>query len=224
MVVKHHASGSSGNAIQVDDVLIDAGVKVHDHYKLVLLTHAHIDHIRHLVHALEIAEGFYTTRPILKSLGSKVVKWSERKYNILWRLINEKLIEKPDYIEAFELNHDIPCVGYKVNDYVHITDTGAFEIPDSIRNQRFYTIESNYDDVELDLSGRPIELIERIKATHMSNEQAIALAEQLGAKEVMFVHLSQETNSPDLAQLTHDIINPDIKKHYPTKPEVLKIT
>ena len=218
MVITHHASGSSGNAIQVDNVLIDAGVKVNAHYDLVLLTHAHTDHIKNLPYALVNAKSFYTTPEILKSLESKVVKWTKNKYNILWEQINSKLLkELPPHIQAFPLNHDIECVGYMIGDYVHITDTGTFDIPKQIIGKKFYTIESNYDEVELDLSQRPIELIERIKQTHMSNEQAIDLAIQLKAKEVMFVHLSTETNSPSLAHITHDLIAPHIKKHYPSK-------
>ena len=216
MVITHHTSGSSGNAIQVDNVLIDAGIKVNAHYDLVLLTHAHIDHIKELPYALTNAKHFYTTPEVLKSLEEKVVKWTKNKYNVLWEQINDKLIDRPDYIEVFKLNHDIPCVGYMINDYVHITDTGTFEIPQNIIGKRFYTIESNYDLIELETSQRPLELIERIKQTHLSNEESIALAETLKAKEVMFVHLSDQTNSPQLAQITHDLINDTIVKHYPT--------
>lgn len=223
MKIVHHASGSSGNAVSVDDILIDAGVKTDKNYKLLLLTHAHIDHIRYLRATLERVEGFYTTPQVLDSLEGKVVKKSERQYNIIRGIIDEKLIEKPDYIETFDLVHDIPCVGFKIKDYVHITDTGVFDPPDFIYNQRFYTIESNYDPVELELSGRPLELIERIKETHMSNEEAIAFATQLKAPEVMFVHLSDQTNSPQLAKVSHDLVNPDIKTHYPTDYETFTI-
>jgi ribonuclease BN (tRNA processing enzyme) len=156
---------------------------------------------------------------VLQSIYDKTVKWAEKKQIELHEQITDKLIDKEalkEYdIEWFNLTHDVPCVGYRIKDYVHISDTGAFNIPDSIRNQRFYTIESNYDETELELSGRPLELIDRIKATHLSNEQAIALAQELNAKEVMFVHLSDETNSHDLAQITHDLIAPKIIKHYP---------
>lgn len=215
MEVVHHASGSSGNAVSVDDILIDAGVKTEENYRLLLLTHAHIDHIRYLRDTLERVEGFYTTPEVLNSLEGKISKKSEKQYNLIKSLIDEKLIEKPDNIEVFDLVHDIPCVGYKIDDYVHITDTGVFDPPDFIYNQRFYTIESNYDPVELEISGRPLELIERIKETHMSNEEAIEFATMLKAPEVMFVHLSEETNSPQLAKVSHDLVNPEMVKHYP---------
>lgn len=223
MEITHHASGSSGNAVSVDDILIDAGVKTDGNYTLLLLTHAHIDHIRYLRATLERVEGFYTTPHVLKSLEGKVVKYSKTQYNIIRGLIDEKLIEKPDYIETFDLVHDIPCVGYKIHNYVHMTDTGVFDPPDFIYHQRFYTIESNYDPVELDLSGRPLELIERIKKTHMSNEQAIAFATKLQAPEVMFVHLSDQTNSPQLAKISHDLVNPKIKTHYPTDFQIYEV-
>ena len=219
MKVIHYASGSSGNTIQVDNVLIDCGVKIDGDYELLLITHAHIDHIRHITHSLGSTTHFYAPPMVLQSIYDKTVKWAEKKQIELHEQITDKLIDKEalkEYdIEWFNLTHDVPCVGYRIKDYVHITDTGAFDIPESIRKQSFYTIESNYDETELELSGRPLELIDRIKATHLSNEQAIALAQELNAKEVMFVHLSDETNSHDLAQITHDLIAPKIIKHYP---------
>jgi ribonuclease BN (tRNA processing enzyme) len=224
MKVIHHASGSSGNAFHIDRIQIDSGVKTEEETDLLLITHAHIDHIRYITDSLGATTHFYTTPMILQSIYDKIAKWAVKKQNTTQELILEKLIDEETLQEtydcqAFELNHDVPCVGYRIKDYVHISDTGAFNIPDSIRNQRFYTIESNYDETELELSGRPLELIDRIKATHLSNEQAIALAQELNAKEVMFVHLSDETNSHDLAQITHEIEAPKIKKHYPKGKE-----
>lgn len=219
MKVTHYASGSSGNAIQVDNVLIDCGVKVDGEYDLLLITHAHIDHIRHITHSLGSTKHFYAPPMILQSIYDKTSKWAENKQITLHEQIAEKLIDEEQLkeydIEWFNLTHDVPCVGYRIKDYVHITDTGSFEIPEFIRNQRFYTIESNYDETELEMSGRPLELIERIKDTHLSNEQSIELAMELNAKEVMFVHLSDETNSHDLARITHEIEAPELKKYYP---------
>jgi len=220
MKVTHHASGSLSNAFEIDNIQIDAGVKIDSNADLLLITHAHIDHIRHITHSLGSVRHFYTSPMVLQSIYEKMAKWAESKRNKTHELILEKLIDEETLKEtydcqAFELNHDVPCVGYHIGSYVHISDTGEFDIPDSIRKQSFYTIESNYDETELELSGRPLELIDRIKATHLSNEEAIALAINLYAKEVMFVHLSDETNSHDLAKITHDMIAPNIKKHYP---------
>jgi len=224
MKVIHHASGSSGNAYHIDRIQIDSGVKVDEETDLLLITHAHIDHIRHITHSLGATRHFYTTPMILQCIYDKMARWPDKKRNtthdfILEKLIGEETLQETYDCQAFELNHDVPCVGYQIKDYVHISDTGSFDIPASIRNQRFYTIESNYDETELELSGRPLELIERIKATHLSNEQAIELAQELNAKEVMFVHLSDETNSHDLAQITHEMEAPHIKKHYPKGKE-----
>jgi len=223
MKIIHHASGSSGNAIQVDNVLIDAGVKTDEHYDTLLITHSHIDHIKHLKHALEHCKRFYTTDRVLTSLKDKMQRWGEKNRNAAIELI-EKKFAKPDYIETFELTHDVPCVGYVIKDeYVHITDTGLFDIPESIKNKAFYTIESNYDPEELMASDRAIELIDRIKATHLSNKQSANLAKELGATEVMFVHLSSETNHPDLAKAEHELIAPEIKKHYPYEKEIILV-
>ena len=46
------ATGSTGNAVKINDILIDCGVSfkklkdVYKHIKLVLLTHEHSDHFR----------------------------------------------------------------------------------------------------------------------------------------------------------------------------------
>ena len=220
MTITHYGSGSKGNAIQVDNVLIDAGLKVDSDAEWLVITHAHIDHIRHITHHIERVKHFYASSDVLQSIYNKTVKWSNKRQNTLYDNIESKLTELPTWIKDFELNHDIPCVGYMINDYVHITDTGKFEIPDFIRHKGFYTIESNYDDVELDLSGRPLELIERIRKTHLSNEQAIQLAVELGANQVMFVHLSDETNSPQLAEITHTLFAPNTLKKYPFGEEI----
>lgn len=214
MKIIHHASGSSGNAIQVDRTLIDAGVKVDGEFDLLLITHAHIDHIRHITDLIQRSRHFYTPQAVLWSIYEKTLKWSKKRKNILYREIADKLLDDGE-VEYFELKHDIPCVGYVIGDYVHITDTGVFDISRVPKGKKFYTIESNYDDVELDLSGRPLELIDRIRQTHMSNEQAIQLAYDLEANEVMFVHLSDETNSESLAKVTHNLLAPQIIKHYP---------
>ena len=215
MEVKHYAAGSSGNAIQVDNILIDAGVKVNAEFDTLLITHSHIDHIKHFKHALERCETFYTTKDVLTSIKDKMQRWGKKARETTESLIQQKY-KKPENVETFELKHDVPCTGYIINnEYVHITDTGVFEIPEEIKNKKFYTIESNYDEEELLTSERPLELIERIKQTHMSNKESINLAKELGATEVMFVHLSNETNHPDLAKVEHDIIEPGITKHYP---------
>ncbi len=218
MKITHHASGSSGNAIQVDDVLIDAGVKVDGEFELLLITHAHIDHIRHITDLIQRSRHFYTPQAVLWSIYEKTLKWSKKRKRTLYREIADKLLDDGE-VETFKLNHDVPCYGYVIGEYVHITDTGQFDVSQVPKGKTFYTIESNYDEVELDLSGRPLDLIDRIKDTHLSNEQSIQLAHELDANEVMFVHLSDETNSPQLAQITHDLLAPQIKKHYPQGEE-----
>lgn len=222
MKITHYASGSSANAIQVDNILIDAGIKVDAEFDTLLITHAHIDHIRHLKHALERCVSFYTTDRVLTSIKEKMQKWGEKNRNETFTLIEEKY-QKPENVESFDLKHDIPCVGYVINnEYVHMSDTGVIDPPDLIKNKTFLTIESNYDLYELETSGRPLDLISRIQETHMSNEESMNLAKQLNPEHVMFVHLSTETNHPDLAKATHDLIEHDFKTYYPEgKIEIL---
>lgn len=215
MKITYYASGSTANAIQVDDILIDAGIKVDTEFDTLLITHAHIDHIRHLKHALERCVSFYTTDRVLTSIKEKMQKWGEKSRNETFTLIEEKY-QKPENVESFDLRHDIPCVGFVINnEYVHMSDTGVTDPPDWIKNKTFLTIESNYDLYELETSGRPLDLITRIQETHMSNEEAMNLAKTLNPKHTMFVHLSKETNHPDLAKATHDLIAHDFETYYP---------
>lgn len=215
MKITHYASGSTANAIQVDNILIDAGIKVDAEFDTLLITHAHIDHIKYLIDALLTCERFYTPERVLTSIKEKMQRWSKNKRNKALALIEEKY-QKPENVKAFDLRHDVPCVGYLINDqYVHMSDTGVIDAPDLLKNKPFLTIESNYDLTELETSGRPLELIERIKDTHMSNEESMKLAKELNPEHVMFVHLSTETNHPDLAKATHDLIEHSFKTYYP---------
>ena len=223
MRITHYASGSAANAIQVDNVLIDAGVKVDAKFDTLLITHAHIDHIRHLKHALERCVTFYTPERVLTSIKEKMQKWGNKSRNEALALMEEKY-QEPERIVAFDLKHDIPCVGYLVHgEYVHMSDTGVIDVPDFIKNKTFLTIESNYDYYELLTSGRSQELIERIQKTHMSNEQALNLAKQINPQAAMFVHLSTETNSPDLAKAAHSLIKHEFETYYPEAEEEILV-
>lgn len=216
MIVTHYASGSQANAVKLDEILIDAGVKIDEDFDTLLITHAHIDHIRHLKHALERCVTFYTPERVLTSIKEKMERWSNKARNETLALMEAKY-QKPNNVESFDLKHDVPCVGYVINEeYVHMTDTGVIAPPQNLKNKTFLTIESNYDLYELETSGRPLDLISRIQETHMSNEEAMKMAVTLNPKHTMFVHLSKETNHPDLAKATHDLIEHGFKTYYPS--------
>lgn len=218
MTITHHASGSSGNAIQIDNTLIDCGIVLPyaDMDYHLLITHAHIDHIKHIEEALTHCTSFYAPTHVIESVEDRVSRWKQGA-NIV-NLMVEKYRENG--AKWFNVKHDIPCVGYDLGDYVHVTDTAWVDnVP---VGRRFYTIESNYDRHELMLTNRTDYIKQRIIATHLSNEEAIRLAMKVGAKEVMFVHLSQEANSAKLAQATHAMFA-SITAHYPKEGDVIEV-
>ena len=153
------ASGSSGNALVLNDVvMIDCGVsfkKLEPYYKklqLVLLTHIHSDHLNKTT-----INRLARERPTLRWgcpewLIVPLAMCGVRKHNID--------ILKMDYkysyfgfsvITPFQLEHDVPNCGYKMSfdspfeTAVYATDTVS--LPD-LPNCDYYFVEANYKDTE----------------------------------------------------------------------------
>lgn len=204
MKVTIHATGSKGNVTQVDDVFIDAGVHIdwaNMPCKTLLITHGHIDHIQAIKLALRKCERFYTPPDVKEYIEERIERWSDGQE--IYELMNKKY-EIPHGITPIPLKHDVPCYGYVIGEYVHLVDTTVPEakIP---TGKTLYGIESNYDEDYLISSNRTYSLKSRIKQTHMSNEEAMQLAEKLQAKYVVFLHQSQETNHPKLVRAEYEM-------------------
>ena len=201
MKITHYGSGSHGNAYLVDKTLIDCGLQI-DYseidFNTVLITHAHIDHIRYLWQVLQKAESWFAPEAVFDNILEKTKRHPKKKQ--LHKMMYDKL--KPS-VPYFDLNHDVPCVGYDFGEYIHLGDTAYPNTSVIPKGKTLYTIESNYDTEMLEATDRPDFLIERIKETHLSNELAWELAQELQAKNVIYVHLSRESNSPKLARATH---------------------
>ena len=119
-------------------------------------------------------------------------------------------------LTVFPLNHDKACVGFAINDYnetyVHIADNGSFwdkNLIEQLSDKEYYNIESNYD-VELTYFDEKRKTILKRRCLsskgHSSNIEAISLTLRLvgeNTKCVMFNHLSEETNSEELAIKWH---------------------
>ena len=189
------ASGSAGNAVIVEDViLIDCGVSfkaLKDYYKdlkLVLLTHIHGDHfnkstIRRLAYE----------RPTLR--------FGCRDY-----LVHDLIccgVDKKN-IDVFDLVHDVPNCGYKlsINDkkYFYATDTCSLDNIEA-KDYDMYFIEGNYEDKD-ELEKRKQKHIEngeysyedRVEKTHLSQIKATEwLMENMGEKsQYIFMHQHKE--------------------------------
>jgi phosphoribosyl 1,2-cyclic phosphodiesterase len=223
------SSGSSGNCYYFanDEIsfLIDAGVgsrtlkkrlgeygKNIEDIKFILITHNHIDHIKHLG---SIADRYsipvYTSELVHNSLVYHFC--TTGRINQHKRVIekNKRLDVLGVGITCFEVPHDSEeNLGFFIeigdNKLTIITDIGR--ITDNVitfcKQSQNVVIESNYDDRMLNTGKYPAMLIERIKGGngHLSNSEAAKAIKTFyhkGLKNIFLCHLSQNNNTPELA-------------------------
>ena len=141
------ASGSRGNAVLIEDVLVDIGVpfKALKEYlynvKYIIIKHIHSDHLR------------LATYKKIKQLFPNIVfiaNWEVASKVEIDYLVNAGYpLTVGEYTFApFELIHDVLCYGYtwEVNDkrIIYATDTHSLKnAPDAKYDYMF--LESNYD-------------------------------------------------------------------------------
>ncbi len=198
-----------------------------DDIKALFVTHEHTDHISGLPNFAP--EKIYTS---FKLNGSHLATYFKTRKNvssdyILNLMNNSHVIDKDNTykignftIETISSNHDatnpLSYIIYADNQkLVLITDTGYIQekVMYKFKDADFIMIESNHDEQMLINSGRPFPLIKRILSSegHLSNSQcgyylADLIAEK--TKEVMFIHLSQDCNTPDCCFNTNmEILN-----------------
>ena len=205
------ASGSTGNAVVIEDIiLIDCGVSfkaLKDYYKdlqLVLFTHIHSDHfnkstIRRLAYE----------RPTLRFgcrdyLVHDLICCGVDKKNIDVYDTISNFCYKDFCIANFDLVHDVPNCGYKlsINDkkYFYATDTCSLDNIEA-KDYDMYFIEGNYEDKD-ELEKRKQKHIEngeysyedRVEKTHLSQIKATEwLMENMGEKsQYIFMHQHKE--------------------------------
>ena len=223
------SSGSCGNCYYLGTeekgILIDAGVSLRrlkktltenglslDSFSAVLITHDHLDHIRHLgSFCKKLCKPVYTTETIHGALARhtftaptiapcrKVMKEGE------W---NEVAGMK---IRYFVVPHDATqTVGYAIevdgHKFVIMTDVGRMtdEAVEFARGADTVVVESNYD-VDM-LMGGPYtyELKMRIMqgCGHLSNDECASALKRFwhdGLKNIFLCHLSENNNTHELA-------------------------
>lgn len=207
------ASGSAGNAVIVEDViLIDCGVSfkaLKDYYKdlkLVLLTHIHSDHfnkstIRRLAYE----------RPTLRFgccewLVEELINCGVSKRNIdLYTCFEGMHYGIGFSIETFLLKHDVPNCGWQIMfdngySYFYATDTCNLDNIEA-KDYDMYFIEGNYEDKD-ELEKRKQKHIEngeysyedRVEKTHLSQVKATEwLMENMReSSQYIFMHQHKE--------------------------------
>ncbi len=223
------SSGSSGNCYflgtENDGVLIDAGVSLRrlkqgleanglslNSFSAILVTHDHLDHIRHLgSYCKKLQKPVYTTRNLHSALSRHTHTRDHYPScgHVLekdtWNALGEFSVR------FFVVPHDATqTVGYAIaveqTKFVIMTDTGRVtkEAIDFATQADTVVIESNYD-VDM-LMGGPYthELKMRIMQGngHISNEEcaaAIARFMHPGLKRIFLCHLSENNNTAKLA-------------------------
>lgn len=202
------SSGSRGNAVFVDGILLDCGVSFKKltpylrKIKLVLLTHEHKDHfnestIRQLA-ALRPTVRFgccewLGTALIAAGVPSKRI--DIYKPNEVYRYDAANIT-----VSAFELLHDVPNCGYKFTigseKGFYATDTGNLNDIDA-KGYDLYLIEANHGEQEIrkrmnaKIADGKFSYEVRAMAGHLSKEQADAFLIKNAEPQSKFCYLHQ---------------------------------
>lgn len=223
------SSGSNGNCYYIGNenvsILIDVGVGVRTIKKrlseyhisiesidLVLVTHDHIDHVKHL--------GSFADRYKKPVLATAALHNSLLYHPCTRGTLGDcrKVITEGsafDYkgvkITPFEVPHDATeTVGYYIDFYGEtftlITDVGKItsNVIEYSKRANHLILESNYDYDMLVRGAYPQMLIDRIRNGngHLCNSETAGALKYIyhdGLKSLFLCHLSENNNTPDLA-------------------------
>lgn len=223
------SSGSCGNCYYLgtgeNGILIDAGVSLRrlrktllengldfDSFSAVLVTHDHLDHIRHLgSFCKKLSKPVYTSADIHTALAHHT--FTQDHIASCRRVLSEG--EWNDVagmkVRYFIVPHDATqTVGYAIEldgrRFVIMTDVGRMtdEAVEFARTADTVVVESNYD-MDMLMSGPyTYELKMRIVqgCGHLSNDECAAAIERFyhpGLKHIFLCHLSENNNTRELA-------------------------
>ena len=223
------SSGSCGNCyyLGTDEggILIDAGVSLRrlkktllengldmDSFSAILVTHDHLDHIRHLgSFCKKLCRPVYTTGVIHGALARHT--FTAPTITPCRRVLNEN--EWNDVagmkIRYFVVPHDATqTVGYAIevkgHKFVIMTDVGRMtdEAVELARQADTVVVESNYDMDKLMGGPYTHELKMRIVqgCGHLSNDECASAVKRFwhkGLKNIFLCHLSENNNTRQLA-------------------------
>ena len=222
------ASGSKGNSTLVTlgetHLLIDCGISFRrlqlglnfagvalDDIEAVIITHTHSDHIGGLPvwfrkSHLKFLVPELAARSIVRmaGAGNGDGRFAYFRAGRDYRLADVEL-------NAFPVSHDAPeTVGLKLvgegERLAYVTDLGvvAEDIPRLLERQDVIFLEANHEPELVAACSYPALTKKRILGPrgHLSNQQALALLTGLAfpPRAVVFGHLSENNNSPELLQ------------------------
>ena len=217
------ASSSKGNCTVIYNdekiILVDMGITLKDleekfaRLKLdvgdvvgVLISHEHGDHTKGLT-ALYKKYGtpIYCHYNSIDGVRNKTKLPSEA----FVRFSSVKFVIDEFIIDPFEVSHDVFCVGFNIYEgkgkISIVTDLGytTNDVVERLYDSRLVILEANHDEKMLVASTKyPAMLKNRILSNkgHLSNTSSakvVASLAQHNVKQILFAHLSEETNTPD---------------------------
>ena len=249
---KSFSSGSCGNCYYLGDgkdgLIVDAGISLRrlkkylteegmdpSSFSAVLVTHDHLDHVRHLgSFCKRLKKPVYADAVLHEALARHTFT---RDYIASCRALLAEDGETqagPYFIRAFVVPHDATrTLGYRIRTpegtFVIMTDVGRMtdEAVAMAREADFLVMESNYDVDMLMAGPYPHELKMRIcqGCGHLSNDEAASALRRIlhpGLKEIFLCHLSENNNTPALAYESCAGAVRDYVKSHPGSVPVLR--
>jgi hypothetical protein len=146
------SSGSKGNCVIINDIMVDCGVPFSHikaelyEIKYLLITHIHNDHLK-----TNTLEKIFEQFPRIQVIGNYEV---HQAYNVNHIANADFEIETEDYIfTPFKCVHDVECYGYtwnyEGNEIIYATDTSTLEHAPK-KKYDFFFLESNHDEAKLE--------------------------------------------------------------------------
>lgn len=175
----------------------------------VVVSHEHSDHIKGL-------QTFFNTthKPIFCHYNSLdgILKKIKIPSDALVRFDSPFKVGSFD-ICPFEVSHDVFCVGYSIfennNKISIVTDLGYTTnvVVEKLFDSRLVILEANHDEEMLRNGSYPAVLKSRIlsKKGHLSNvssAKVVAELAQHNVRQILFAHLSEENNTPEMCYNT----------------------
>lgn len=190
------STGSKGNSVIINDIMVDCGVafkKLKEYLydiKYLLLTHIHSDHIKPTT-LKRIKKEF----PHIKVIGNYEIA---QLYDVD-HIINAGFpMDIDNYtFEAFECVHDVVTYGYtwsfNNNEIIYATDTNSLENAPE-RKYDYLFLESNYDVEKLELA--------RGKRSKYGYDPYISGLRHLSTKDCKtFYYLNRRDKNSELIEL-----------------------
>ncbi len=227
------SSGSKANAYIIESngemLLIDQGLSFkqflsrcdelgidHGKIKAILVTHEHSDHVVGVSFtAKKLGIPIYSTEKTIE-----VVKGKDRYCNEFKQVEKDRVFKISGFdCVPFSTVHDaVDPVGYNITlngeeILCFATDTGRVttRMMSYIALSDHIILEANHDHAMLYRNARyPADLKARIRSGkgHLSNDQSFEAIERISGKcpkTIVFSHLSEENNSPDIIfNMAHD--------------------